>query len=79
MLDPAVAEVDSDVCSGCKSCINLCPYKAITYNKEDKKAVVNDVLCKGCGVCVASCPSGAIKAKHFTDRQILEEIKVLSK
>ena len=36
--------------------------------------MINDALCKGCGTCAAACPSGAIKARHFTDRQLLEEI-----
>lgn len=76
-LDPCVAKVDEDLCSGCKSCIGLCPYKAITYDTVKKRAVINEILCRGCGVCVASCPSGAIIGQHFTDSQIHAEIKGL--
>ncbi len=74
-LDPCVAEVNADLCSGCKSCIGLCAYKAISYDEGKKRAKVNEVLCRGCGICVSACPSAAIIAKHFTDKQILEEIK----
>jgi heterodisulfide reductase subunit A len=32
-------------------------------------------VCKGCGVCVATCPSGAITAGHFTDLEILSQVR----
>jgi heterodisulfide reductase subunit A len=69
--------IDESLCSGCKTCIGLCPYKAATYDEKEKRAVINEVLCRGCGVCVAACPSSAIKAKHFTDLQISAEIQGL--
>lgn len=68
------AYVDEDLCSGCKACISLCPYTAITFDEEKKRAVINEVLCKGCGVCVAACPSSAIGQHLFEDAQILGEI-----
>jgi heterodisulfide reductase subunit A len=92
-LEPITAVVDEGLCSGCKTCISLCPYKAITYNPPsppfskggqggfvDVKvnvAKINEVLCRGCGICVAACPSGAIKARHYTYEQICAEIKGL--
>jgi heterodisulfide reductase subunit A len=36
---------------------------------------VNDAICKGCGTCAAACSGGAISARHFTDIQVLEEIR----
>ena len=50
-------------CSGCKTCIPLCPYSAITFRQADRKAEVNGVLCKGCGTCVAACPSGSLQQR----------------
>ncbi len=73
-LEPNTARVLEDNCSGCKNCIGLCPYLAITFDDETKKAVINEVLCKGCGTCVASCPSGSIEQDLFEDNQIFEEI-----
>ncbi|MGA1791531.1 MAG: 4Fe-4S binding protein [bacterium] len=78
-LEAMTCVVDEAFCSGCKTCIGLCPYKAATYNEEEKHATINEVLCRGCGVCVAACPSGAIQARHFTDQQIFAEIKALLK
>jgi heterodisulfide reductase subunit A len=74
-LDPYTAFVLEDDCSGCKTCIPLCPYGAIGYNEEKKIAHINEVLCKGCGTCAAACPSGSITQNFFEDAEIFEEIK----
>jgi len=73
-LEPNTAFITEDDCSGCKSCIQLCPYSAITFSTELKKASINEALCKGCGTCVASCPSGSIKQNLFEDEEIYSEI-----
>ncbi len=70
-----IAEINEDICSGCKMCISVCPYGAIDYNEEDEIAEVTDVLCKGCGSCASVCPSGAIKQKGYEDDQISSMIK----
>jgi heterodisulfide reductase subunit A len=74
-LEPITADIDKDLCAGCQVCVSLCPFTAITYDKEKGISVVNDALCKGCGTCVAACPSGAAQQKHFRDRQIFAEIE----
>lgn len=73
-ISPVVAEVDQKLCSGCRVCGNICPYKAIEISAADNKARVNDVLCQGCGTCVAACPAGAIAGHHFTKAQIMAEL-----
>jgi heterodisulfide reductase subunit A len=72
-LEPNTAHILEDACSGCKTCIPLCPYQAISF-VEEKRALINEVLCKGCGTCVAACPSGSIRQNLFEDEQIFEEI-----
>jgi heterodisulfide reductase subunit A len=74
-LEPNVAHVLEDECSGCKTCIPMCPYQAISYLPEAKKARINDVLCKGCGTCAAACPSGSIRQNLFEDQEIYEEVE----
>lgn len=73
-LDPYTAHVLEEDCSGCKTCIPVCPYTAIAYQADTKKAHINEVLCKGCGTCVAACPSGSIQQNFFDDAEIFEEI-----
>jgi heterodisulfide reductase subunit A len=73
--DPNTAFILEEECSGCKSCIPLCPYTAITFAEDKKKAIINEALCKGCGTCVASCPSGSIVQNLFEDDEIFSEIE----
>jgi heterodisulfide reductase subunit A len=74
-LEPITAEIDEELCAGCQLCVNLCPFTAITYNKEKGVSEINDALCKGCGTCVSACPSGASQQRHFRDQQIFAEIE----
>jgi Pyruvate/2-oxoacid:ferredoxin oxidoreductase delta subunit len=55
-----VAGVDADLCKGCKQCVELCPFDAIEFDANDKKATVRLDLCYGCGTCRAACPTNAI-------------------
>jgi heterodisulfide reductase subunit A len=68
-VEPYYSVVDEDKCAGCKICISVCPYNAISINERDKSEV-NPALCKGCGTCTATCASGAITSQHYTDGQI---------
>jgi len=73
--EPNTAYVLEEACSGCKTCISLCPYRAISFVEAKHKAEINPVLCKGCGTCVAGCPSGSIQQNLFEDDEIFEEIE----
>jgi len=76
-LEPTVATIDEEACSGCKICVGLCPYVAISFDESRSRAVIASVLCKGCGVCVAACPSGAIEQQNFTNKQLMTEIEAI--
>lgn len=73
-VEPYYTIVDEDKCAGCRVCVSVCPYNAVTIN-ERGKANVNPALCKGCGTCTSTCPSGAMKSQHYTDGQISAMIK----
>ncbi len=76
-LEVRTSEISETFCSGCKTCISVCPYSAITFDEARGIAVVNEALCHGCGACAAACPSGAASLKGFTFTQIYEEIATL--
>jgi len=75
MIEPIVAEIDEEKCSGCRICNGVCPYSAIEFDEQKGVSAINSSLCKGCGTCVAACPAGAITGNHFSDEQIFAEIK----
>jgi heterodisulfide reductase subunit A2 len=64
-----MSQVDQTKCSGCGTCIEVCPYNALRKNDKGLAETIAAV-CKGCGVCGATCPEKAITMHHFTDEQI---------
>lgn len=80
-MEGIVAKVDADFCGGCRFCENLCPYGAIEMKEENGKitAHIIEALCKGCGVCGAACPMKAITLGHFTDEEIIAQVRAMLK
>ncbi len=85
----ATARVNEDLCIGCGSCQEICPYNAIQMQLKEKKLERTTILtyqshvleaaCKGCGACSAACPVQAITVPHFTNTQILEMVRSLTR
>jgi heterodisulfide reductase subunit A len=75
-MEGSIANVDKDLCSGCKICASVCAYNAIEMQEGEKPvAKVLEALCKGCGVCGSSCPTKAITMGHFTNEQIIAQVR----
>ncbi|MEM2987881.1 MAG: 4Fe-4S binding protein, partial [Candidatus Bathyarchaeia archaeon] len=77
-IEPIIAVVDPSKCRNvttkCGICAERCPYGAIKA-EEKKPAQVITAMCHGCGTCVAECPADAIQQMHFTDAQILAQLR----
>lgn len=73
-IEPIVASIDEEGCSGCRICNDICPYNAIEFDEEKNVSRVITALCKGCGTCVSACPAGVITGAHFNNEQIFAEI-----
>lgn len=56
------AVVDSDLCSGCETCVDRCFFDALSM--ADDHAAVDADQCLGCGVCTVVCPTEALKLKE---------------
>jgi H+/Na+-translocating ferredoxin:NAD+ oxidoreductase subunit B len=65
------AEVDSDSCSACETCIDRCQMEAIKIGADGVAEVDRD-RCIGCGLCVTTCPSEAmsLQAKPESERKV---------
>ncbi len=55
-----IIETQHDNCKGCKKCVAMCQFKAISYNITIKKAVIDRAKCFGCGVCIHACKNEAL-------------------
>ena len=74
MIEPVIASIIAEKCSGCRICNTLCPFNAIEYREAEAVSYINAALCKGCGTCVAACPAQAITGAHFNNQQIEAEL-----
>ncbi|MEM3616357.1 MAG: CoB-CoM heterodisulfide reductase HdrA2 [Candidatus Bathyarchaeia archaeon] len=70
--------LDMEKCKACGLCTKVCPYNAITLNKELKRIEIVEAACGGCGTCAAECPSDALTQNHFTDEQIIAQIDAVT-
>jgi len=80
-IEPTIANVWSDRCvsaqgKACGICERSCPYGAINYTQGIAAEVIT-AKCHGCGACVGECPHDAITQLHYTDAQILAQIRTL--
>jgi len=74
-LDPYLARINEELCSGCGVCLNLCPYNALERDPQTGLSKVVEELCQGCGACVAGCPSNALDLDGFKTKQVEAEME----
>jgi len=55
--------IDTDTCTGCGTCVDLCPTDAISL-ENNEYAVRQEESCIGCGVCARFCPEKAISLQE---------------
>ncbi len=65
-------------CKACGLCVKVCPYNALTLDKNKKEITVIQAACGGCGTCAAECTFGALTQNHFTDEQIIAQIDAIT-
>ncbi|TES88033.1 MAG: 4Fe-4S dicluster domain-containing protein [Dehalococcoidia bacterium] len=69
-----VAEVNPELCNGCRQCMRVCQFGAMGYSAANKKVVIDPRRCYGCGVCRASCTKDAITLNDRTSVPIAASI-----
>lgn len=64
--------IDIEKCTGCGTCVKICPEKAIKIVKGKSK--IDYRKCFGCGRCIINCPVKALKQKEASLRELLAEV-----
>jgi heterodisulfide reductase subunit A-like polyferredoxin len=80
-----VAVVDQERCTGCLTCVRICPFDVPKIQPEAVgvggilgAAFIEAAVCQGCGNCVSECPAQAIQLMHYTDEQVEAKIEALA-
>jgi len=75
--DGPPAVVMESLCIGCGTCVESCPFQAISMVDREgtlSLSTIDASLCKGCGNCIVVCPAKAIVMEPYTDRQLIAQI-----
>ena len=73
-----VIKVLEQECTGCKICIQACPFGNIAFSSEEK-VVVKCELCDGAPECVLFCPTKALEFKQADTAMISKKIALADK
>jgi heterodisulfide reductase subunit A-like polyferredoxin len=79
-----VAQVDAAKCTGCLTCVRICPYRVPLIDPQRLAvggiygaAHIEAAACQGCGICAAECPAKAIQLLHFKDGQVIAKVEAM--
>ena len=59
----AVKIVNIDACTGCESCVDVCPCEVLEV-KDGKVVIVQADECVDCGACAEECPSDVLEVEE---------------
>ena len=69
-----IAYADPDKCTGCRQCMKLCQFGAISYSASKKKVVIDKMKCYGCGICRSLCVKDAIRLEPRANDPVVAKI-----
>ena len=67
-------EIDQSYCSRCAICQSVCPFEAVTRNRETDEFKIDIQKCQVCGICSSACPVQAIKIAYYDYPTLLGKI-----
>ena len=70
-----VAQVDESLCAACGTCVDVCPFDAVSM---DMVSAVSWTECMGCGVCVGQCPSEAMALVRDEQKGIPFDVRMFA-
>lgn len=64
------------LCRNCGACVEVCPTKALSREKETGRVVWNPKLCCGCDTCIQTCSNfSSPKVRRMSVEEILSELQ----
>ncbi len=78
--DVVITTIIPSTCTGCKTCVDICPVKTISLQEVEvegvmkKIAVIDYSRCIGCGECSYTCPYNAIEGTDQVSPELEEEL-----
>ena len=76
--DMGRVEVDYDVCIGCRMCIAICPFGAMSFDTLARKVIKCD-FCDGDPQCVRFCEPGAVQYVDATTVGTVKQVAAAEK
>jgi MinD superfamily P-loop ATPase len=61
-INVLIPKVNSELCSGCRKCVDFCRFNALAYIKNT--LIVFEEICHSCGGCILVCPEKALTEKE---------------
>jgi len=62
LSDVTTLELDEDLCTGCGTCVTVCPQRVLRL--QSRKAVIADRdACMECSACATNCAEGAVSVR----------------
>jgi len=58
-------KLHSEYCGKCLICYSVCPFEAISLNRETGDLVLDIEKCQVCGICFSACPSSSIEIVYY--------------
>ncbi len=71
-----VAEVSQELCNQCGTCVEACPFNALSLN--DSSVARNWEACMGCGVCEVKCATQAVSLVRDEKKGIPLDVRMLA-
>lgn len=71
--ETGIVKIDSERCIGCKLCMAMCPFAAISIDEFGR--IVKCDLCGGSPRCVELCPTGALSYEYATKATVARRVE----
>ena len=67
---------EEGLCVKCKTCVEICPQKCISFDEKKEKPCIDFTKCDFCMKCVDACPSGALRivGEYMSVEDVMKEV-----